>query len=182
MDTKKTLPLVIAAIILAVAVIYFTRGGGNNNLSPSDSQLVSPTPSISTTTTQTPRPSAKPSPTPTSLSYIIPKCRLGGEITFENNVFKTNNAYFNYEQVTDDHDLIRWTITPAGEDIRIGPNMFAGLELPSGQEIITIVFYSGKPKYAEYTLKASIDYPVTFPDGTKILNAVCSDETKLIIK
>ncbi len=184
MDTKKTLPLIIAVIIIAVAVIYFTRSGNNNNLSPSDSQLASPTPSISASPTPPPTggPSPKPSPTPTPASYIIPKCWLGGEITFEGDVFKTNNAYFNYDRVTDPHDFIRWTITPGEEDISIGPNMFASLELPSGRSVITIGFNSGEPKYTEYTLKASIDYPVTFPDATRVLNAICSGETELIIK
>jgi hypothetical protein len=176
--TKKTLPLVIAAIILAIAVIYFTRSGGNNNLSPSSSQSASPTPAISASPTPTPKPSTKPTP----VGYIIPKCWLGGEITFENNVFKTADAYFNYEQVTDHHDFIRWTITPGGEDVSIGPNMFASLGLPSGRDTISINFNSGKPKYAEYTLKASIDYPVELPEGGKVLNTACSSETKLIIK
>ncbi len=178
MDTKKTLTLAVAAIILAVAVIYFTRGGGNNNLSPSGTQSANPTPSISAS--PTPKPSVKPSSSP--VSYIIPKCRLGGEITFENSVFKTDNAYFNYEQVTDPHDFIKWTKTPAEEDISIGPNMFSGLELPSGRDTITINFNSGKPRYAQYTLKASIDYPVELPEGGKVLNTACSGETKLIIK
>lgn len=189
MDTKKIVPLVIAVIILAVAVIYFTGSGGNNNLSPSEVQSASPTPSISasplpspsaTDGQATPRPSAKPTPTP--VSYVIPKCWLGGEITFENNVFKTRDTYFNYEQIADPHDFIKWTITPGGEDVSIGPNMFASLELPSGRSVITIGFNSGEPQHTEYTLKASIDYPVTFPDATKVLNAPCSGETKLIIK
>ena len=184
MDTKKILPLMVAAVIVAVAVIYFTRSGGNNNLSPSGSPSVNPTPSISASPTPRPsvKPSPKPSPTPTPASYIIPKCWLGGEITFEGGAFKTSDAYFNYDQVADPHDFIRWTITPAGEDVSIGPNMFANLELPAGRDTITIGFNSGRPKYAEYTLKASIDYPVTFPDATKVLNALCSGETKLIIK
>ncbi len=181
MNTKKTLPLVITAAILAVAVIYFTRSGGNNNLSPSETQSASPLPSPSATDGQaTPKPSAKPTPTPAS--YIIPKCWLGGKITFEGGVFKTNDAYFNYDRVTDKHDFVRWTITPAGEDVSVGPNMFAGLEIPSGRDTITISFNSGAPKYTGYTLKASIDYPVELPEGGKVLNAACSGETKLIIK
>ncbi len=187
MDTKKTLPLAIAAIILAVAVIYFTRSGGNNNLSLSGSQSASPTPSISaspsTDSTSSPQASSGSNgPTPTPVSYVIPKCWLGGKIIFEGGVFKTNDAYFNYDQVTDKHDFIKWAIMPAGEDVSIGPNMFAGLELPSGRDTITIGFNSGKPRYTEYTLKASIDYPVELPEGGKILNTACSGETKLIIK
>jgi hypothetical protein len=179
-NIKKLALLIIAAIIVVGAVVYFVKTGRENN--PFSSETSSATPTLSASISPTLKPNAKSSPTPTPVNYTIPKCRLGGEITFENNSFKTDDAFFNYEKVTDLHDFIRWTITPSDGDVSIGPNMFASLELPSGRDTITIAFNSGKPKYAGYTLKASIDYPVVFPDGTKILNAVCSDETKLIIK
>ena len=181
---KKIAFLLAIVVVAAIAIIYFARVG-NNNLSPSESPSETPSSVITTPSASpspTPKPSARPSPTPTPESYVVPECWLGGTITFEDNVFKTSDAYLNYDKVIDNHDFIKWTITPADGDVSIGPNMFASLPLPSGREIITISFNSGGPKYGEYTLKASVDYPVELPEGGKVLNASCSGETKLIIK
>ncbi len=187
MDTKKTLPLVIAAIILAVAVIYFTRSGGNNNLSPSETQSASPSVSISASPSTSSGPDG---PTSTPVSYDTPKCWLSGEIVFNGKVFMhTGTQEFNYENVHDPHDIIRWQISPStplgtgpsGETFSIGPNMFSGLEPIKGSDYLTISFGELAPKYKEYQLSASIDYVAVVDNAAKILNEKCSGKTTLII-
>jgi len=187
MDTKKTLPLIIAAIILAVAVIYFTRSGGNNSLSPSDSQLISPAPSISASpsadSTGSPQASSGPNgPTPTPVSYVIPRCWLSGEIVFDGKAFMhTGTQEFNYENIYDPHDIIKWQISPSGETFSIGPNRFSGLEPIKGSDYLTVSFNDSAPKYNKYELSASIDYVAVVNNAAKILNEKCSGKTTLII-
>lgn len=116
---------------------------------------------------------------PTGVSTVRPECQLGGQIVFiADKTYRSEGATFDYKNVEDSHDFIRWTITPE-EDASIGPNMFNGLPLPAGKETIIIGFNQGPPKRTTYELSASIDYPYLVNNEVVILNKKCSGVTKV---
>ena len=184
MENKKNLFLVVSSLfvvaLVAGLVVYQKNGGGNIlNLSPSISPTTSSLPSISSNVT--PKISASPSLSP--ISNTVPKCQLSGEIIYDGEVFThVQNQEFHYQEVYDPHDIIKWEISPSGENFRIGPNRVSGLTPQQGSDYLTISFNELMPKYERYSLKASIDYIISTPDGAKIMNEKCSGKTTLTIK
>ena len=159
---KYTLPVVIVVVIVLVisGVIYIKKGIG---------PVVTPTP--------TPDEGV-----PVGVSKIHPECQLGGELVFiQEDLYRVDGAYFNYQKGEDPHDFVRWSISPQ-EEVSIGPNMFSSLTLSSGKETITFAFEkSGRPQHKTYELKASIDYPFVVNNKVEVLNKPCAGVTKVRI-
>ena len=140
----------------------------------------SPSPAVNLSPGVSPAPSATPISSP--VSNIVPKCQLGGEIVYDGQVFKHNGGQeFNYWDVDDPHDIIRWEISPAGEAFTIGPNMLVGLDPVKGADFLTISFEGLVPKYKKYQLTASIDYVAVVNNAAKIVNSKCTGKTTLVI-
>jgi len=171
--------LVVFAVVLVAVFLFYKKSGTDNNISPSPSVSGGVTPTNSTS----------PSSSPTS--DIAPKCQLTGEIVFDGEVFvHTGSQEFNYQNVLDPHDIIKWQISPStplgtgpsGENFDIGPNRVSGLAPLKGSDYLTVSFNGTVPKYKKYELSASIDYVAVVDNAAKILNAKCSGKTTLTIK
>jgi|SRR3989344_5101243 len=177
MMNKKIFILLGVIIVAAVAVLVIKNYKTDIPVpvpteSPSPSASLSPGVSLS--------PSSRPIGSP--VSNIVPKCQLGGEIVYDGQVFKhTGEQEFNYWEVYDSHDIIRWELSPAGETFTVGPNMFAGLNPIKGSDFLTISFNGVVPKYKKYQLSASIDYVAVVNNAAKILNNKCTGKTTLVI-
>ena len=159
---KYTLPaiIVVVAVLIVGGAIYVKKGiGPTATLTPTSDEGV-----------------------PVGVSKIHPECQLGGELVFiEEDLYRVDGAYFNYQKVEDPHDFVRWSISPQ-EEASIGPNMFSSLTLPSGKETITFAFAkAGRPQHKTYELKASIDYPFVVNNKVEILNKPCEGVTKVRI-
>lgn len=170
---KNLIIITIVLAILAVGIFLMSKGEGDPILDPSAS--ITPTSSAGPST-------SGPAGVPVGISTIKPECQLDGDVTFiAAGTFKSDKPNFYYQKVMDSHDIVNWTISPKGEDISVGPNRFSSLPLPSGQEFITVAFNSGQPKYKEYELSASIDYPYVVNNEVKVLNKKCSGKVRVII-
>jgi len=184
MGSKKNLFLIAGSLFIVALVtgffVYKKNGEGNIlNPSPFTSSVTSSLPSVSSSVT--PKIGASPSLSP--ISNIVPKCQLSGEVIYDGEVFAhVQNQEFHYQEVYDPHDIIKWEISPSGEDFRIGPNRVSGLTPQQGLDYLTISFNGLTPKYGSYSLKASIDYIISTFDGAKIMNEKCSGKTTLTIK
>lgn len=119
------------------------------------------------------------SPSPESTNQAVPKltskpvssvslsatCQLGGEIRFiKQNLYETKDAKITYQNVDDPTRQIFWKSEPNDEALVIGPNLFEGLPLPSGQREIGVTL-SKMPISKSYTLTAAITYGIKNSDG-----------------
>ncbi len=187
MKDKKVLILlasIIVAIIFVIIFSYYWKASLNENNNQNLIQNLDPNsgdvPPIDSSNSNVNNPDSSPISSPSA--DLIPKCNLTGEIIFEDGIFTHKNSQeFNYENVFDPHDIIKWTMSPSGEDFSIGPNRFSGLKAGKGSDYLTISFKGTTPKYKKYTLSASIDYVLATPDGAKIFNEKCSGTTTLTI-
>lgn len=162
--------IIFSAILIVVIIGIFIVKGITTE--PSGS----PSPSVSPTSSPTTSPSTSP------ISDIAPKCWLTGEIVYNGQVFMHGGSQeFNYKDMADPHDIIKWQISPSGEDFSIGPNRASGLKLPEGSDYLTVSFNKPTPNYARYELTASVDYVAVVDNAAKILNEKCSGKTTLII-
>ncbi len=182
MKNKKNIilsTLTVLAVVLISSLVFYKKSGTDNtaSLSPSVSISVKPTSGVS--------------PSPTPIGDLAPKCQLAGEIVFDGKVFAhTGSQEFNYQNILDPHDIIKWQISPStplgtgpsGEGFDIGPNRVSGLTPVQGSDYLTISFNGAVPKYKKYELSASIDYVAVVDNAAKILNAKCSGKTTLTIE
>ena len=141
---KNIVFLVILIVIIAGAFLILRRNHVGNN------------PSV----TPTPSPSAIK---PTSNDIDITKftkpatCRVSGSIKFtQKNLYISDNAKIDYTGIDTEARLINWTITP-NDDLSVGPNIFASLDIPDGSRSITVGL-PDQPKARQYTLTATVAY------------------------
>jgi len=172
MINKKILfsVIIFAVIIIGIFIVKGITTEPSASPSPTGESSVSPTPP----------PTGGPTVSPAS--DITPKCWLTGEIVYDGQVFiHTGAQEFNYKDVDDPHDIIKWQIFPSGETFSIGPNRYSGLNLPKGSDYLTVSFNGLTPKHNQYDLTASMDYVMVVDNAAKIINEKCSGKTTLKI-
>ncbi|MFH1769166.1 MAG: hypothetical protein ABH833_00680 [Parcubacteria group bacterium] len=189
MNTKTTILLGILVLLILGFVVFWDNGESVESPSPEVSESVSPEPS------DTAEPTASPIggviPAPTKETSVLPRppatdfaqCSLGGELVFKEQHLAVNkSAVLEYSDVDSISRHIIWKITPdSGEEIDIGPNLFAGLVLPDGEENITVVFYD-EPKHDSYKLTAKVTYGVLVNgEDVEVREADCSGKTSIDI-
>jgi|SRR3989344_1381895 len=112
----------------------------------------------------TPTPSATvqtPTQTPSGLDitkFTKPAtCRLSGSIKFtQKNLYISYSPLISYQGIDNDARLINWHISPQ-DDLSVGPNLFAALDIPDGSRSLTVGL-PAEPKARDYTLTASVTY------------------------
>ena len=166
MDIKKNIvfALILAAIIVGGAVVI-----KSNNDAPQATS--SPVPSVAT---------PKPSDIDITKFTKPATCQLSGSIEFvQKNIFASKNALIAYQGIDNDARLIKWSVTPKDE-LSIGPNLFASLDIPDGSRSITIAL-PPEPKARSYTLTASITYGRWINDVVVVKEARCTGSIPVLL-
>ncbi len=193
MKNSIFLSVIIGIIIAGAAIFYFTRDNlGDISVSPSPMPSTSDSPSLS------PSPSPRPSPKATSGATTTPKpipsrtpslweqlsgeatCELKGEIKYiTSTIYDNQDALFTYKGVDHPGRLINWSVSPS-DDLSIGPNLFAQMPLPDGENLIGVSLPEN-PKYKTYELTASITYGRLVDGNVKVFTKQCSGKTTVVL-
>ena len=194
-----------AALVLIVltAVFWLLRLKTNDlGLLPTPTNAQSPSPTVSPNTSKTvlptPTPSTRagqlstspktkpnfsfPTPPPRQLLTGPASCKVEGTIRFLNpNLYRNEGAKISYQNVDDYTRFINWKIYPDDETLKVGPNIFAELDLPNGERDFGVTFTP--PAVAkQYTLTASVTYGVINQAGAEeIKEAPCIGSAKVIM-
>jgi hypothetical protein len=170
-------PIISVAVLVAVYFLlsFFAPPGGKNTAVSSPSVSIFPSASSNVA------PSARPSPAASSApDASVPTCRLGGEIVFISpDTYENRNNYLEYQNVKDEVQLIKWTLTPS-DDLAPGPNMFSRLTLPSGKTLISATLPAA-PKAKTYEATARITYFKVVNGIEQALETPCSGKTTIKI-
>lgn len=135
-----------------------------------------PTPSLSQTTEPVFSPSG-------SISSQKPAtCQLEGSINFiSDNLYETKGAKIKYQNIDSPARLVYWKTVPDDDPFRIGPNIFSGLQLPTGEREVGVSL-AKTPVAKSYILTASVTYGVTDSRGVEtIKTAPCSGLVKVTL-
>lgn len=174
-------PTIIWLVVIALGLTLFIVGDNKNLRSSLVDEIGSilPSTTLTPTPTSTPTPIVTKKPTPTPTVNVTPtpvsiapaaSCSLsGGRIVFlEPGVARNEEAQIIYKDIDDTARLIFWQSTPgSGGVLSIGPNMFAGLPLPDGQENVLVVADTDEI-VKRYVLTAQVNYGVRDEDGVVI--------------
>jgi len=143
---------------------------------PMPSVSLSPNPTITEEPTVSPDSSVEVVPIPPAEAEAT--CQMDGQITFHSqSVFEsTSNTYLWYQNVDHSARRIFWETSPNYEgDISIGPNLFSGLEIPTGETSITVGFNdSYESSNKEYILSARIAYGVLINGAVQMRETQCA--------
>ena len=92
-------------------------------------------------------------------------CQISGKIRFwKDDLYETIGAKIVYQNVDDRIRQIYWKSNPDDGALRVGPNLFEELILPTGEKSVGVAL--NKKVYAPlYTLTAAITYGLKRPDG-----------------
>lgn len=170
--SSKTLGWIIV-LIIGIGLIVF----GSLVRNVKNPVALSPTPKISFSVSPAPSRSSLPATkTPAPTNKMGPAtCQIGGSINFiSKNLYETKGAKIVYQNVDDPARLVFWKIAPDDGSLKVGPNIFSGLQLPNGERAVGVTPI--KDFSADlYTLTASISYGVTDSrDVERIHNAACA--------
>lgn len=155
--------------LIILANVRDTNPGGNLVI-----ETVSPSPEPTNQATPLAG-QAKPTSKPGSSVPLPATCQLGGEIKFiKQNLYETIGAKITYQNVDDPTRQIFWKVEPDDKTLVVGPNLFEGLSLPSGQREIGVAL-SKTPISKSYTLTAMITYGARNSNGdiVEVRNASC---------
>ncbi len=196
---KSFLTLITICIIIAGAIIFYFMRDNSGNLSVSSS----PTPDSthSTGSGQVGSPQASPSPTPSASSGPSgprptpsgtpglweqlsgeASCELKGEIKYvsmDPRIYDNQDVLFSYKGVDHPARLINWVVSP-NDGLSIGPNLFAHLPLPDGENLIGISLPEN-PKYKTYELTASITYGRLIDGNIQVFTKQCAGKTTVVL-
>lgn len=199
---KHWLRITLALIILA-AIFWLLRSEisnlglspalTNTRQSPAPTAAANVSKTVSPTPTSSPRPSSSssprvkpgfslPTPPPRQLLTGPASCAVAGTIRFLNpNLYQNEGAKISYQNVDDYTRFIYWKIFPDDGTLKVGPNIFAELDLPNGERDIGVTLYP--PAAAkQYALTASVTYGVINQTGAEeIKEAPCAGSVKVIM-
>jgi len=188
MNRRTTILLGILIILALVFLFVIDSDDGDLVESPTPIPDISGSPASGSaeptptgeSVVSTPTPNM--SPLPLAPADDFAKCSIGGKlICKEQHLAINEGAQITYTDIDSISRHIKWTIkTDSGEDIGIGPNLFASLPLPDGQENITVVFYD-EPEHDNYTLTAKVTYGVQRGLNIHVEEVDCSGKTKVEI-
>ncbi len=129
-------------------------------------------------------PPAKVSPSPEKFESFAglkapASCLVAGEVTYlDKKIYSsTDNARISWKNVDSTGRLIKWRSEPA-DNLAIGPNIFANLDIPDGDYGISIGLPE-KPVAKEYILFASVTYGQLINGNVEVKETACSGFTKV---
>lgn len=154
----------IIGLVIAVGFIILISISSDEESNNISQQTPTPFESVSSL------PSPSPSPRPTILTEsIAATCQIGGEIIFLNkSLYENKNAKIAYQNVDDVIRQIYWKSNPEDGVLVVGPNLFEGLPLPSGERNVGVAL-AKETAVKNYTLTASITY------GIKNINGIVEE-------
>lgn len=147
-------------------------------------------PTPSPTVTSTPESSATAIPnvqvtaTPEKFESFVglkgpANCLIAGEIVYlgKSTYASTDNARISWRNVDSTGRLINWRSVPA-DNLAIGPNIFANLNIPDGDYGISLGL-PDKPVAKEYLLYASVTYGQLINGNVEVKEVACAGFTKV---
>ncbi len=99
-------------------------------------------------------------------------CNVGGDVNFFSQSSAQDSAKLDYTGIDNPNRQIIWHINPQDE-LKVGPNLAAQLELPDGSSMVTVTLPES-PKSKKYILTASMTYGRQVGDNIKVDIANCS--------
>ena len=106
-------------------------------------------------------------------------CQVGGEVAFyDEGTFASKDSKISWQNVDSQGRLINWHISP-NDNLKIGPNIFANLDVPNGQYDNLTVRLPEKPAFKNYLLTASITYGQFVQGDLKVKEVNCSGQVKV---
>lgn len=102
-------------------------------------------------------------------------CSIGGSMNFLTHDTAVNyNPKISYTGVDSPARQIKWKVTPV-DDLKVGPNLDAALELPDGESPVSVILPSS-PVSKNYNLTVSMTYGRLVGEGVKVYEVSCSGQ------
>lgn len=168
-------------VILLVGVVLLVYGSVSR---PEILRTPTPSPSVTDTPEFSATPNVQATATPEKFESFVglkepASCLIAGEITYldKNTYSPTDNTLISWRNVDSTGRLINWRSVPA-DNLAIGPNIFANLDIPDGDYGITVGLPE-KPVAREYLLYASITYGQLIKGNVEVKEVACSGFTKV---
>src|SRR3989338_10974546 len=158
---NKQITIWALALVAGIGLIWFFNISREGSREP-DNSVIEATPSVSATPEASPTLSKKPLVTqqPEVINKYPPaECTLTGSITFLSpTLYENKDANIIYKNIDSVARHIIWAVSP-GENLSVGPNLFASLPLPDGTEDVTVNLPENHTS-KNYTLTAKVTYGV----------------------
>ncbi|OGN05627.1 MAG: hypothetical protein A2831_00380 [Candidatus Yanofskybacteria bacterium RIFCSPHIGHO2_01_FULL_44_17] len=181
---NKQITIWVLALAAGIGLIWFFNISREGSREPEVSISASATPVISATPEPSPAASRKPivSQQPEVINKYPPaECTLTGSITFLSpTLYENKDANIIYKNIDSVARHIIWAVSP-GENLSVGPNLFASLPLPDGTEDVTVTLpenYTSK----NYTLTAKVTYGVIINRDLVIKESSCVGQIPVTVK
>lgn len=106
-------------------------------------------------------------------------CVIGGEIVYiDRSIYSsTDEAMITWKNQDSSGRLIKWRSEPK-DQLSIGPNLFANLNIPDGSWRISVGL-PAEPVAKEYTLWASVTYGQLVNGNVEVKEVACTGATKV---
>lgn len=147
-------------------------------------RTLTPSPSVTGTPEFSATPNVQATSTPEKFESFVglkepASCLIAGEIIYlnKNTYSSTDNALISWRNVDSTGRLINWRSEPA-DNLAIGPNIFANLDIPDGDYGLTVGLPEN-PLAREYLLYASITYGQLIKGNVEVKEVACSGFTKV---
>jgi hypothetical protein len=204
MVMNKNIVIIASILVLILGLFLVNHFRQRNsqiqvsNTSPSPSISGSPNPGPNTTFLGKPSGKDLQSLTPQEIEKLInggqsvppsvpysqltkpATCQLSGTLEFLNpTTYKNINNTIAYTGIDSPARQIKWNVSPT-DDLKVGPNLVAGLQIPDGSSSIDATL-PASPKSKSYALTASITYGRLINGDVKLYEAQCSGQTQVIL-
>lgn len=105
-------------------------------------------------------------------------CQISGEANFTDQKTYSSNTKISWQNIDSQGRLINWRISPK-DDLAIGPNIFASLQVPNGEYENLTVSLPDNPIFKTYLLTASVTYGQIIQGDVKVKEANCTGQVKV---
>lgn len=105
-------------------------------------------------------------------------CQIIGETNFIDQKTYSSNTKISWQNIDSQGRLINWRISPK-DDLAIGPNIFASLQVPNGEYENLTVRLPDNPISKTYLLTASVTYGQIIRGDVKVKEANCTGQIKI---
>ncbi len=191
MNIIKNKLFVAGAVGVVVILVVFLSGVGIKNKNLNNSVVESPFVSSSVNPSVTPSGKDLQSLTPKELEKLLggkvvdssiyakltkpATCNVSGAIKFFSQTSaEILKAKIVYTGIDSEARQIKWNVAPK-DDLRVGPNLAASLELPDGESAVGVTLPEF-PISKNYTLTSSITYGRLVNGEVKIYEATCAGQ------
>lgn len=176
-NNKKLIFGGIIAVVVVGFIIngYFSDPAGDTEPTVGSDIVQEPTP----TPTPTPAPSVTEEPFLGLHGIKAPAtCQISGEANFSALDSYSSNTMFAWQNVDSQGRLVNWRVSP-NDDLKIGPNLFANLDIPNGSYENLTLKLPENPVSKTYLLTTSITYGQIIQDDVKVKETDCVGQIKV---